>query len=108
MAESVEVDVFDLEGAALDWAVAKAFGASLENPAPHSTEWGHGGPLLEREGVKLERDLEGYSEPNRRWCAEHRVFWANGATMLVAGCRVLVMSKLNCRSLVIPTGLMGS
>jgi hypothetical protein len=45
----------ELTGAALDWAVAMAenwAGADFE-VKPYSTNWGQGGPIIEREGISV-------------------------------------------------------
>lgn len=55
-----------------------------------SVDWSQGGPILERESMKVEKDLDGYSEPREPWCAEHGVFWSIGPTCLIAAMRAYV------------------
>ena len=49
----------ELTGAALDWAVAQAEGLDYFYPEigpsqpDYSTDWAHGGPLIEREKIEL-------------------------------------------------------
>ena len=88
----------ELQGAALDWAVAKCEGITLGvvyyfQP---STNWAQGGPILEREGINLEHN------PSRcHWIAstpapEHRngAVEVTGSTPLIAAMRCYVASKL--------------
>lgn len=106
----------DLQGAALDWAVAL-----IEFPAPDyedndrfvyvqgddefhyspSTNWSLGGPIIEREGITL------LSHDVDLWEASYnphtKVF--NGATSLIAAMRCYVASKLG-EDVEIPTELM--
>lgn len=110
MPDTVVIDAFDLSGPALDWAVAKAVaqGTEPDGVPAYSTDWAVGGPVIEAHGVSLRRDMEDYSEPDRPWYAEHGVvFWANGDTMLVAGCRALVMGLMKAREIPVPAGLAG-
>lgn len=55
---------YELTGAALDWAVAKCEGREWESADSfiayhepgemnYSTDWGQGGPIIEREKIKL-------------------------------------------------------
>lgn len=99
----------ELTGAALDWAVAKReFGVKhlrvnggavfLKNcddliPYHPSTDWAQGGPIIEREGICFEFDVE--SElftayfPTKQGSAE-----GVGETHLIAAMRCYVASKL--------------
>ena len=85
--------VSELQGAALDWAVAKcestlyADGGMWDLFCP-STEWEFGGPIIERERIELE-----WSGPD--WLAQIKAdneYY--GATPLVAAMRAFVASKL--------------
>lgn len=74
-----------LRGKALDWAVARVLG---ESPgAAYSSDWGKGGPLLERcPELLFFRD-----EPN------HLTLWESSmltAPMLEAAMRILVAASL--------------
>ena len=87
----------DLTGPALDWAVAKCEGVAFDL-APDgyytykpSTNWLHGGPIIEREGIRLHRSVTG------RWWAgpefdPHRP--VAGPTPLIAAMRCFVASRL--------------
>ena len=47
----------ELQGAALDWAVAKADGYEddcISDEWKYSTNWSQGGPIIEREKITLE------------------------------------------------------
>ena len=97
----------DLKGAALDWAVAKCEGVTLDPNLlkdghdvkfrfEPSTDWAQGGPIIEREGINLEHN------PSRcHWIAstpapEHRngAVETVGLTPLIAAMRCYVASKL--------------
>jgi len=90
----------ELQGAALDWAVAKCEdkqGKGLDwVPPDYSSDWAQGGPIIEREGINLENN------PSRcHWIAstpapEHRngAVETVGLTPLIAALRCYVASKL--------------
>ena len=104
----------ELSGPALDWAVAKCEGIKVitvkggratfsdpaddgalnEMPINYSTDWSQGGPIIEREGIALQRGQDGL------WWArippEHfkpQILTA-APTPLVAAMRCYVASKL--------------
>ena len=95
----------DLEGAALDWAVAKCEGwvdklGSVEvqvmmhcDDFKYSTNWQQGGPIIEREKITPQYMDRGYW---RAWTEvgekAHKV--AYGPTPLIAAMRCYVASKL--------------
>lgn len=90
----------ELQGAALDWAVAKCEGLMQGQIAidgvTHgffrpSTDWAQAGPIIERENIHLQKDdLDVY------WWAKHpsNRAWINGPTPLIAAMRCYVASKL--------------
>ena len=93
--------VNELQGAALDWAVAKCEGllhddGTVSDYWQPSELWGQGGPIIEREGINLEHN------PSRcHWIAstpapEHRngAVEITGPTPLIAAMRCYVASKL--------------
>jgi hypothetical protein len=100
--------VSELTGAALDWAVAKAEGIELSNgcynrllvdgrmstgqkmltPYNPSTDWAHGGPIIEREKMTLEWTGEDWMAYIRH---DEEYF---GPTPLIAAMRCYVASKL--------------
>jgi len=87
-----------LDGAALDWVVAKCEGrphsyvvADVKGQDPFtavaftpSTDWAQGGAIIEREGIAL---IPG-------WTAERPGFSADGDTSLIAAMRCYVASCL--------------
>lgn len=101
----------ELTGAALDWAVAQAEGfdwyievkPTAYGPKPFvfeehgevsckfqpSTNWSHGGPIIERERIQLAR-VEDVWEA---WVDADGVF-CQGTTPLIAAMRCYVASKL--------------
>ena len=98
--EMVEVKVSELEGAALDWAVAKAVGLpNVHDMDPDeyqpSTDWSQGGVLLEKHYIEISIGDEDYWA-NRtctsRYDDEPRRY--PGGTMLIAACRAIVAAKL--------------
>lgn len=96
----MKVKTSELQGAALDWAVAKCEGRdqffSLNQPThkehcfslmAYSTDWAQGGPIIERERIATWGD-------NPYWEAEIGQVWAKGPTPLIAAMRCYVASKL--------------
>jgi hypothetical protein len=103
----MKIKTANLTGPALDWAVAKCEGWDkyLENDLPvryadadgqdiawgPSTDWPQGGPIIEREGVRLHHSHNGAwwagpeSDPHRP---------VSGPTPLIAAMRCFVASKL--------------
>lgn len=93
----------DLTGPALDWAVAKAEGASAHHLLGYSyevdwrnrrakrfsTDWSQGGPIIERERIAIDYDHDIWN------AAKLGLHWfIGGPTALVAAMRCLVKSKL--------------
>lgn len=101
---NIKIKTNELQGAALDWAVAKCEGLEdfdAENccfyddegmPFEPSCVWAQGGPIIEREGINLVR-LE-----SARWEAWPDVGmndqYCQGPTPLVAAMRCYVGSRL--------------
>lgn len=108
------VEVSDLTGAALDWAVAKCEGLKpyvynnqcVYRAEPHgggiyfrpSTDWAQGGPIIEREGIRI---TPNGPVPDRWWteCVlSADKDWGTaeycGPTPLIAAMRCYVASKL--------------
>ncbi len=93
----IKIKPQDLTGVALDWAVAKCEGLRFEEWETwgnYSTDWAQGGPIIEREGISVDRiggawtadiadSVGGY--------IEHTEF---GPTPLIAAMRCYVASKL--------------
>jgi len=97
----------ELQGKALDWAVAKceswvvgtndddlvSFVLESSSDEMHfwpSTDWSQGGPIIEREGIELFRN----NEKNYWFTSKARNQIGVGPTPLVAAMRAYVASKL--------------
>lgn len=106
----------NLIGPALDWAVAKCEGGLYQAPsvrdsfwiwpgepvkyskcAPdYSTDWAQGGPIIERELLAPEPELD-HNCKCFRWCCRNWTGdggWLYGPTPLIAAMRCYVASKL--------------
>lgn len=93
----------DLVGPALDWAVAKALMKTHFSHMPSSkhwwspsTNWNHGGPIIEREWLHVS-PWPNESDEDLRWsCAQHdsKDCLMFGPTPLVAAMRCFIASKL--------------
>ena len=117
----MKIQTSELTGPALDWAVAKCEGPNSvaacyyvddlpvyldEAPTPEwkpSTDWAQGGPIIEREGIRLHRSYIGVwwagpePDPHRPVC---------GPTPLIAAMRCFVASRLG-DEVDIPDALLG-
>lgn len=109
----MKIKTTELEGAALDWAVAKCEGwvagtndedlvsFVLESSPDEmhfwpSTDWAQGGPIIEREWLDV-TPWPNESDENLRWqCKQHDSIdcVALGSTPLIAAMRCYVASKL--------------
>jgi hypothetical protein len=108
----MKVKTSELQGAALDWAVAKCEGKGIEFDDPSdpwltrggiadqplhsytpSTDWAQGGPIIEREELLLSCN---WQRPYalKVFVDEKRVVQSNGPTPLIAAMRCYVASKL--------------
>jgi hypothetical protein len=99
----MRVKTSELTGAALDWAVAKCeeerSGVWATVPsAPYSTNWALGGPIIEREKIRIEpssthtgwfsvSDTGCYAIPKPR-------AYSDGPTPLIAAMRCFTASRL--------------
>jgi len=97
----MKIKTSELKDAFLDWSVGYIMGEKLrildrqivwpEDYSP-STDWAQGGPIIEREGICINSDVEGAGEdwvahlPGRRD--------VNAPTPLIAAMRCYVASKL--------------
>lgn len=113
--------VSELTGVQLDWVVAKCEAQALLDPHNNeweycwnllgdnsgdyyspSTNWAHGGPILEQEGIELRKNLQGtpvwaacFYETRVAFDGKSRHYHSqNGPTPLLAAMRCYVMSKL--------------
>lgn len=94
----------ELTGAALDWAVAMCEGFKYPNDPVFkpSTNWAHGGPIIQREMIQLTPKC--MVNPLHGWAAAYRSFDEDddvyalhrkrGKTPLIAAMRCYVASKL--------------
>jgi len=125
----MKIKTSELQGAALDWAVAKCEGAY--NPSVDtdidgtirinyggmypewSTDWAQGGPIIEREGLTVSRTDQKSYEGQLPWVAyriehlfedEYEHEYQHGPTPLVAAMRCYVASRLG-DEVEIPEGL---
>ena len=111
--------VSELTGAALDWAVAKALSLNEEDYVEidnlygpvwrgpeYSSDWAHGGPIIEREEIALEPMT--HDEHSDGWLATRvegpAVCMEFGPTMLIAAMRCFVASHLG-DEVEVPAGL---
>lgn len=91
----------ELQGAALDWAVAKCVelvgcddfdvGFILEGGYTPSTNWAQGGPIIEREKINLGWV---FCDGREFWTATMYLAESEGSTPLIAAMRCYVASKL--------------
>ena len=100
----------ELTGAALDWAVAKLEGDMVPDGGVmiqtwpfYSTDWSQGGPIIERERIKVAPNLGGTWLGQIRHETTHPLVdkpvlagWTNkhGPTPLIAAMRCYVASKM--------------
>jgi hypothetical protein len=101
----------ELQGAALDWAVAKCEGIELSNgcynrllvdgrmsagqkmltPYNPSTDWAQGGPIIERESCCIGSGMDAPTWYANKGLGKYHQF---GTTPLIAAMRCYVASKL--------------
>ncbi|HEK2618693.1 phage protein NinX family protein [Pseudomonas aeruginosa] len=103
MSETVEVKTCELEGPALDWAVAKADGwdfskeyyrIMVQGYCP-STDWSQGGPLITE--FLIEFRVEHARTICSYLCDANGMYISDGSygdTHLIAACRAIVTAKL--------------
>ena len=88
----MKVKVYELQGVALDWAVAECE-QFVEDEFEPSENWADGGPIIERERISVEPCFD------LKWVAirtegPDSAFEEEGPTPLVAAMRCYVASKL--------------
>jgi hypothetical protein len=84
----------ELSGAALNWAVGQATGFEGDWLPDYSTDWAHGGPIIEGEQITIGADGEGWCA-GKPWDTEWMSgFVYRGETPLIAAMRCYVASKL--------------
>ena len=105
----MEIKTSELTRAALDWAVSKCVGnwdweqgdldAGEYGPGfKPSTDWAHGGPIIEREGIttapySTHNEVIREWKAGRDWPMSHFPYYL-GPTPLIAAMRCYVASKL--------------
>jgi len=107
----MKIETSELQGAALDWAVAKCEFVEVEyledgitqcllqkpsgRYAP-STDWAQGGPIIERECICLAR-LDPKTEDDTNFWVAHidGIYCRYGLTALIAAMRCYVASNLS-------------
>jgi len=90
-----KVKTSELSGAQLDWAVTQ-----IEHPeysecvtVEYSSEWDYGGPIIEREGIQIQKHRSGWvALPEDAQFSEEE--YQEGPTILIAAMRCYVASKL--------------
>ena len=92
----MKIKTSELNGAALDWAVAKCVGRGY--PYPASTDWSVGGPIVDKEGICISRTWPNEHPMACIWVIGHAAgryaYKQRGPTMLIAAMRCYVASKL--------------
>ena len=93
-----KIKVSDLEGVALDWAVAQCevsgdFIKEIDDPHFYGTDWALAGPIIERELIRLDT---AYNYTDGQWCARMDTVggWWPGETPLIAAMRCYVASRM--------------
>lgn len=102
MSEMIEVKVEDLEGTALDWAVAKCLDPDMDTEEflsdfnssewthAYSQDWAQAGPVMEKERIDLEYQ-EGLVMAD---CTRNgHTYIQRGETALIAAMRCYVLLK---------------
>jgi hypothetical protein len=88
----------ELTGLALDWAVAKCEGYRLdlapEGSYAPSTDWSQGGPIIEREGISVDRAGLAWTADLSDSVGGYIEHTESGPTPLEAAMRCYVASKL--------------
>jgi hypothetical protein len=100
----MNIKTSELTGAALDWAVAKCEGAIngndldigfiLEGGYSPSTVWAQGGPIIEREGISVDRIGGAWTADISDSVGGYIEHTESGPTPLIAAMRCYVASKL--------------
>jgi hypothetical protein len=95
----MKIKTSELQGAALDWAVAKAMGEYKPTAVPnYSTDWAQGGPIIERENIEIKKGNPLYFPQGNEKGDYYEDLWIagkmHGPTPLIAAMRCYVASKL--------------
>lgn len=103
----MKIKTHALLGPALDWAVAMCEGFLCDfkyngSLVRYSTDWKHGGPIIEREEIALR--AEGMSKENAWFASTRSSLGEYGPTPLIATMRCYVASRLG-DEVEVPEGL---
>ncbi len=95
----MKVKTAELDGIALDWAVARIEGDELPKSggkgSDYSTDWAHGGPIIERENISVGYQGHLGVSLDSLWYATNRADACGfGQTPLSAAMRCYVAGKL--------------
>jgi hypothetical protein len=99
----MKVKTSALTGAALDWAVAKCevgaeFIGEIDDPHFYSTDWAHGGPIIEREMISVSREFTSSAVEWAAWTPapirDDAEAFGYGDSPLIAAMRCYVASNL--------------
>jgi hypothetical protein len=102
----MKIKTSELTGSALDWAVVNcSIEKTFADFAPHrysyrpSTDWAHGGPIIERKEIGIRRNMP--CSEDMQWEASPSITakgaggrFGYGSTPLIAAMRCYVASKL--------------
>lgn len=91
----MKIKTANLTGPALDWAVEQSLGGTWRPYIKYSTDWAQGGPIIEREGIRL--DFHGDHWDAMMWWDDENVrgeIVRLGPTPLIAAMRCFIASRL--------------
>lgn len=109
MTTMIKKRVAELEGAQLDWAVEKVLTGArlvhydghyvpmpLDCALPYSSDWCNGGPIIERERIRIGFAPKGHDDADTSFWAQCATFYTAfyARTTLIAAMRAFVASKL--------------
>ena len=75
-----------IERSSIDWEVCADTGNAASDRYSPSTDWTQGGPIIERERLEIRRD-------NHGWTALGNGCYGDGPTILIAAMRAYVASR---------------
>ena len=97
----MKIKISNLSLTQLDWAVAKCEGLNIQSPDKltddeyYSTNWAQGGPIIEREHIRLDCPWGDMWKAQHEFTAKKDGYtgWISGPTALIAAMRCYVSSK---------------
>ena len=91
----MKIKTSELIGSTLDWAVAKCEDVyCFDGSYTPSTDWAQGGPLIEREGISVDRAGLAWTADLSDSVGGYIEHTESGPTPLIAAMRCYVASKL--------------